>query len=74
MGENSGRESNTLKYRKNKREFTKIVTSKEQGTRKGEHNTKRYVLLKKKLITSHFLPKKVQARERRKKVQCKFVC
>ena len=25
-------------------------------------------------ITSNFLPKKVQARERRKKVQCKLVC
>ena len=44
MGENSGREyklSNTERIRE---QFTKIVTSKEQGTSKGEHNTKRYVL------------------------------
>ena len=35
--------SNTERMRE---KFTKIVTSKEQGTRKGKHNTKRYVLLK----------------------------
>ena len=33
--------SNTERIRE---KFTKIVTSKEQGKRKGEHNTKRYVL------------------------------
>ena len=33
--------SNTERVRE---KFTKIVASKEQGTRKGEHNTKRYVL------------------------------
>ena len=37
-------ENTTLSNTKRIREkFTKIVTSKEQGTRKGEHNTKRYV-------------------------------
>ena len=34
--------SNTERMRE---KFTKIVASKEQGTRKGKHNTKRYVLL-----------------------------
>ena len=45
MGENLGGENATISNTERMREkFTKIVTSKEQGTRKGEHNTKRYVL------------------------------
>ena len=40
-------ENTTLSNTERMREkFTKIVTSKEQGTIKGEHNAKRYVLLK----------------------------
>ena len=62
--------SNTERMRA---QFTKIVTSKEQGTRKGEYNTKRYVLLK-YFYNISFPSKKIQARERRKKVQCKLVC
>ena len=69
---NTQGENNTLRHRKNERAIYKNCNLKRTRDKKRRAQNKEVCFIKIFLITSHFLPKKVQARERRKKVQCNW--